>query len=240
MTGEEETFLSVGLVIEKQQFDSFNEVQLSKEAKEELMTRCGLLVRNGQERPGVEAGAAMALEHWLKAHYVLECTYAGDPVNAPKKLGFYLWEDGITLVREDKAQYRLLYLPGLKMAMGALADALWECGETEETQCLTLEQEAKDLQALNAVLKENGVDVPESTGIEAHLTGFCGSEAKVHFIIKNVSGRAWLCQYGQGYVCCGYFTRADLVNQAGQWLIRAHRQEIMAVLERRRDPDESY
>ena len=43
MTGEEETFLSVGLVIEKQQFDSFNEVQLSKEAKEELMTAAACL-----------------------------------------------------------------------------------------------------------------------------------------------------------------------------------------------------
>ena len=54
MTGEEETFLSVGLVIEKQQFDSFNEVQLSKEAKEELMDplRLACAERTGKTRRG--------------------------------------------------------------------------------------------------------------------------------------------------------------------------------------------
>ena len=227
--------MSVSAVIDKKMLRAVKKEGLSLEEKQEILAGCGLLYK--EDGYVVDAGACMALECWLKARYAVECV--GEKTDGSiKNTGFYVGNMGITMTREDDERCRLLYLPSLKLAIGALADVLWDCGTGEETQIDHRDQGAENDQDVKRIFKENHDIFPESSGPRIHISCRDGSGIKSRFIIESIHGWPWLCQYDRTRIQWGYFTRPDLVNMVGSWLIRFQRQAILEAAKGEVDRDE--
>ena len=100
------------------------------------------------------------------------------------------------------------------------------------------DQGAENDQDVKRIFKENHDIFPESSGPRIHISCRDGSGIKSRFIIESIHGRPWLCQYDRTRIQWGYFTRPDLVNMVGSWLIRFQRQAILEAAKGEVDRDE--
>ncbi len=209
----------------------------------EALAASGILKNDESGHTLPDDMAFIALNNVWKATHVLLCTAttAGGleeekplqeqkNTGASKRMGFYLYEDSMTMVTWEPDGWRLLYLPTVKLAVGALADLLWQADGQGQTEDVEKAAGAGDDQTALKLLKEGGAIPPEKPDTIVTLEGFDQGNRAIRSLIYIQDGRGWLCEYDAAYVHGGWYERTDLINRAARWLIRAHREDILALM----------